>query len=610
MNWKRLAQETTLAELIDRLNQWATDADRRQSATLNPRSSGSASSQMALNRSFQVDSTRVSGLVTGSTGSSSLMPEGAAGSLQFKDGASLDGEAELTWQAAGNLLGVTGNAVITGGLTVSGLSVTSATFGSITGGISLSGGFSTSGSICPSAANLGNYLGQNTDTGEGIPWPYVAGNTALFTETVALQGMTIYMGQLSAASEIVFLGRMTSLNGASYSLNAQYDSSMILTAAAPAGISANGNLLLGSSATIHGGIGVTGHAAFAGGLTVTGGATFNGQVGMLAGLTVTGGLTSSGLITGLAGLSISGATVVMQPGGTNQILIGTSCIRPITTGLCDLGKPAQRFANINGQTGNFNGTFTAGATCLLGAAGRTSTLSGDWLGGGAMTMLTFIPTSNLNPETDIATNLGIGGPSNSTYLRWFSVGAAKYYGATVGIVASGTTITLNSPLGNYIELTGTAAIAGITQSNAQADQGGTVMVFGLSGNCKFTHGVQFSLTGGMTFSGQTGDHISFIGSGGDKWREVWRTRASGQLFQPVGVNKPSGWATLIAGVTTVPNALIGASTIVHLTPQDSSGTLGSVYISSRTVGVSFDISSTSALDTRLVGYTLIEPEGL
>ena len=69
MIWKKLAQDSTLAELIDRLNSWATDTDRLRKALFASRATPSLSQSLALNNSLQVDSTRVSGLVTGSTGS-------------------------------------------------------------------------------------------------------------------------------------------------------------------------------------------------------------------------------------------------------------------------------------------------------------------------------------------------------------------------------------------------------------------------------------------------------------------------------------------------------------------------------------------------------------
>jgi len=69
-----------------------------------------------------------------------------------------------------------------------------------------------------------------------------------------------------------------------------------------------------------------------------------------------------------------------------------------------------------------------------------------------------------------------------------------------------------------------------------------------------------------------------------------------------------GKSTLIAGSVTVLNAAIDADTIVFLTNNQNSGTVGSLYISARTPGTSFVISSTSGADTSLVGWELRQPD--
>lgn len=121
MIWKKLAQESTLAELIDRLNHWATDTDRLRKALLDPRSTTSASQSLALNTGLQVDSTRVSGLVTGSTGSGSTLTAGGTNSnVQFNTGGDLDGDNEFTWKTNTKILGVTGQVIVTGGVSAAG----------------------------------------------------------------------------------------------------------------------------------------------------------------------------------------------------------------------------------------------------------------------------------------------------------------------------------------------------------------------------------------------------------------------------------------------------------------------------------------------------------
>ena len=119
--WRKLAQDSPLAELIDRLNQWATDTDRLRKALFAARSTSSVSQSLALNNSLQVDSTRVSGLASGSTGSGSTLTAGGTNTnVQFNTSGDLDGDNEFTWKSTAKILGITGQVIITGGLSASG----------------------------------------------------------------------------------------------------------------------------------------------------------------------------------------------------------------------------------------------------------------------------------------------------------------------------------------------------------------------------------------------------------------------------------------------------------------------------------------------------------
>jgi hypothetical protein len=68
-----------------------------------------------------------------------------------------------------------------------------------------------------------------------------------------------------------------------------------------------------------------------------------------------------------------------------------------------------------------------------------------------------------------------------------------------------------------------------------------------------------------------------------------------------------GTATLVAGTVTVNDSSITASTRIFLTGQNTGGTAGWLHVSSRSVGTSFTITSSSATDTGSVAYLLIEP---
>lgn len=67
----------------------------------------------------------------------------------------------------------------------------------------------------------------------------------------------------------------------------------------------------------------------------------------------------------------------------------------------------------------------------------------------------------------------------------------------------------------------------------------------------------------------------------------------------------SGTAVLSSGSVTVSYPNITAQSIILLTIQSPSGTVGSVYVHSRTIGSGFEIRSTSTLDNSTVGYLVI-----
>jgi parallel beta-helix repeat protein len=68
-----------------------------------------------------------------------------------------------------------------------------------------------------------------------------------------------------------------------------------------------------------------------------------------------------------------------------------------------------------------------------------------------------------------------------------------------------------------------------------------------------------------------------------------------------------GTAALTAGTVTVADSSITANSRIILTSQVDGGVVGFLRVSSRSVGVSFTISSSSVADTSTVGYIIIEP---
>lgn len=73
-----------------------------------------------------------------------------------------------------------------------------------------------------------------------------------------------------------------------------------------------------------------------------------------------------------------------------------------------------------------------------------------------------------------------------------------------------------------------------------------------------------------------------------------------------GANAKMGLSTLVAGVVVVSNTSVDSSSRIFLTPQNSSGTVGSVRITSKVAGTSFTITSSSLTDTSTIAWQIIE----
>jgi hypothetical protein len=90
---------------------------------------------------------------------------------------------------------------------------------------------------------------------------------------------------------------------------------------------------------------------------------------------------------------------------------------------------------------------------------------------------------------------------------------------------------------------------------------------------------------------------------------IYNATISKWLVMVGAFKTPRGLATLIAGTVTVMTAWVGATSLVLLTVQ-SLGTVIApkvLYISARSVGVSFTITSTDVTDTSTAAWEIIEP---
>ena len=79
------------------------------------------------------------------------------------------------------------------------------------------------------------------------------------------------------------------------------------------------------------------------------------------------------------------------------------------------------------------------------------------------------------------------------------------------------------------------------------------------------------------------------------------------LYVKEGTDCTMGVDTLVAGTVTVNTTKVTANSRIFLTTQSPSGTLGAVYVSARTAGTSFTITSLNVLDTSTVAWLIVEP---
>lgn len=68
----------------------------------------------------------------------------------------------------------------------------------------------------------------------------------------------------------------------------------------------------------------------------------------------------------------------------------------------------------------------------------------------------------------------------------------------------------------------------------------------------------------------------------------------------------SGTATLVAGTVTVANTSVTTTSEIRLSYKQVGGTPGAVFINAKTAGTSFVIKSTSATDTGVIAWEIVQ----
>jgi hypothetical protein len=226
-------------------------------------------------------------------------------------------------------------------------------------------------------------------------------------------------------------------------------------------------------------------------------------------------------------------------------------------------------------------------------------------------------------------------PGNPGYWQFFKQGFLPSSGTVIdsegNITAAGTltanavtaaTITATGPT-NYTGTAGvpvlTSKVTGDTQNRFQLTADGIlqwgsgaaawdVNLYRYAANGLATDDA-LKLTAGTLLLGPAGDVNVYRSAAGNLASDLNIVAAQpGKGFQiKEGANARMGVSVLVAGTVTVANTSITANTRVQLTIQIPGGTVGVQYVSARTAGTSFTITSNSATDTSTVAWLLIEP---
>jgi len=180
--------------------------------------------------------------------------------------------------------------------------------------------------------------------------------------------------------------------------------------------------------------------------------------------------------------------------------------------------------------------------------------------------------------------------------------------------ASGTSSTTGSHLFDVGTVAGTGTRGGVSFFNGFVGAINTEPAWNSGQRIMFIGNRTASPTGNPTAGfylwGESGDAtirssgggITSIGTAG-----VSMQVAGQGLLIKEGTNATLGTATLVGGTITISTTKVTANSRIFVTIQSPSGTPGAVYVSARTAGTSFDITSTRALDTSVVAWFIVEP---
>ncbi len=239
-----------------------------------------------------------------------------------------------------------------------------------------------------------------------------------------------------------------------------------------------------------------------------------------------------------------------------------------------------------------NGSLTIGISGAQAVASSWFSNTGFWLD---------IPTGG-------PSGIGSGGAGQNAWIAY-----ANGNGVWLSDASSGDIIYRNT--GGKMRFGTVAGGPSILVISGSTVTIGTTGTFLASGTSQHQIGTLVVNQNSLTLSGAADMVIGGTGSnstpGSMTITKALIASGTNNSFETLGVksgsNKSCGLGTLTAGSVTVSNTRVTASSIIELTIQVAGGTVGVPYKGTVVAGTSFDILSTSLLDTSVVGWLIVEP---
>lgn len=348
------------------------------------------------------------------------------------------------------------------------------------------------------------------------------------------------------------------------------------------------------------------------------GATLSGTTLNLEPASVSfGGIITTGAQTFSGVKTFTGANIYGTP---TSITLTNATGLPLTTGIAGILPAANGGTGINNSTNTLTlggvTSITGGGTLALAGFTLTAPATGTAIiGGGSGTLNRITTWSDANTLTSSANFIRVSGVvTNSASAN--SVMSFTNINNNSGTAAQSQFISDNGTYTTFIGQVGTGfTTAGLLVANLSrvqsssnvgilfASTAASTYIKTAIGGSGTSNEVTRQISTGMSIMTQA-DPVKALDVKGD----ISLTTAGNGIYVKEGTNATMGIATLAAGTVVVSTTKVTANSRIFLTVQGGTLTnIGSEYISARTAGTSFTISSSNILDASNVAWIIMEP---